>query len=167
MDTKVCTRCGVEKSVKEFYKHKYSRNGLRGWCKQCEKEYVAAYQKTDKGKETRKRYDQSPKGRANQKRCDSSPQGIARHSRYNTSEKGRAYSKKVRKVHPRRAKARDAVNNAVKDDRLPHVSTLLCVRCGKQAEEYHHHKGYDKKHRLDVQPVCIVCHRAIDNGELD
>jgi hypothetical protein len=41
---------------------------------------------------------------------------------------------------------------------LPPAKTLLCVDCGAQAQEYHHHNGYEPEHLLDVIPVCRACH---------
>jgi hypothetical protein len=35
MKTKICSRCGVEKSTTEFYKKATSKDGLRNPCKQC------------------------------------------------------------------------------------------------------------------------------------
>lgn len=55
-------------------------------------------------------------------------------------------------------KAGAAVQAAIKRGKLPHVSLLDCVDCGAQAQEYHHHKGYGKGHRLDVIPLCKTCH---------
>lgn len=39
MGMKVCSRCGVEKPVTEFYKQKTGKDGLMGWCKVCTKQY--------------------------------------------------------------------------------------------------------------------------------
>ncbi len=36
---KVCTQCGVEKELSEFYKDKTRKDGLRRWCKDCCKVY--------------------------------------------------------------------------------------------------------------------------------
>lgn len=35
MDTKVCPKCGDEKSTDEFYKNKQTKDGLKSWCKLC------------------------------------------------------------------------------------------------------------------------------------
>lgn len=32
---KVCTKCSVEKSLEEFWKHKRSSDGRQAWCKTC------------------------------------------------------------------------------------------------------------------------------------
>lgn len=47
-----------------------------------------------------------------------------------------------------------AVTHQVKKGRFPHVSTLECVDCGKQAEHYEH-RDYFRK--LAVVPVCMSC----------
>ena len=46
------------------------------------------------------------------------------------------------------------------------AKTLQCS-CGQQAKHYHHHKGYTKKHWLDVIPVCTKCHSIIHLKEKD
>jgi hypothetical protein len=44
--TKVCTKCGVDKALTEYSKHKQQRNGLHPRCKACRKEeYRLARQK--------------------------------------------------------------------------------------------------------------------------
>lgn len=60
--------------------------------------------------------------------------------------------------YPERDKARVAVARAKKAGRLPKASDLLCVDCGRQAQEYDHYLGYNEEHWLDVQPVCKPCH---------
>src|SRR5271156_6424290 len=37
MDNKICTLCKLQKSYSEFYKGKSSKDGLKSWCKDCEK----------------------------------------------------------------------------------------------------------------------------------
>lgn len=39
MKTKICSKCGVEKEIKNFRKEKRTKIGLQSQCKQCEKEY--------------------------------------------------------------------------------------------------------------------------------
>lgn len=46
---------------------------------------------------------------------------------------------------------------AVKAGKLPRASTLTCVKCGEQADQYHHYLGYELKNRLKVEPVCEKC----------
>lgn len=65
MNTKVCTKCGVEKLYEEFRKQTGGKFGLRGQCKQCEREYQHANKERQKQyqmnnaeaiREQRKRY---------------------------------------------------------------------------------------------------------------
>lgn len=51
-----------------------------------------------------------------------------------------------------------AVRRAVVAGELPVITTRLCVDCGGQAVHYHHNKGYETEHWLDVVPVCLKCH---------
>ena len=60
---------------------------------------------------------------------------------------------------PERQKARQAVAEAVKSGKLPRPSELRCTDCDRYAQEYDHYLGYAPEHRLDVQPVCIKCHK--------
>jgi hypothetical protein len=66
MDTKVCTKCNVEKDTADFYRSKYSVDGSASWCKHCTNEGVKVYKQTPEGKAKDKalkaKYYQSPKG---------------------------------------------------------------------------------------------------------
>ena len=39
MNTKICTKCKIEKDINNFRKEKRTKVGLQSQCKQCEKEY--------------------------------------------------------------------------------------------------------------------------------
>lgn len=41
--TKRCTRCGAVKPVSEFYRNRYTREGLASWCKTCQRAAVRAH----------------------------------------------------------------------------------------------------------------------------
>ena len=47
--TKVCTGCGVEKPLTEFYNSKYTKDGKTYKCKECRKKYNAWFRKTPVG----------------------------------------------------------------------------------------------------------------------
>ena len=42
---RTCSRCGVEKPISEFGKHKSGRNGIRAYCRVCAREEASAYAK--------------------------------------------------------------------------------------------------------------------------
>jgi len=63
------------------------------------------------------------------------------------------------KSHPERHAARKAVQFAIRTGKLARITTLSCAVCGTHpAANYHHHNGYDAAHKLDVIPLCTVCH---------
>jgi hypothetical protein len=51
-----------------------------------------------------------------------------------------------------------AVQNAVEAGRLTPVSDQRCADCGREAQAYHHHHGYEPEHLLDVVALCDRCH---------
>jgi len=46
---KLCKRCGNKKPLRDFYPHSYSTNGRMAHCKDCTKDAVAKYSKTEGG----------------------------------------------------------------------------------------------------------------------
>lgn len=63
------------------------------------------------------------------------------------------------------SRAHYAVNKAVERGELPHPSTVQCLRCGKPAEDYHHHHGYQPESWLDVEPYCTSCHLNVERED--
>ena len=61
---------------------------------------------------------------------------------------------------PEKVKCRQLVNQRVRFGRMPRPSSLPCHYCAKQAEHYHHYKGYNFENRYDVLPVCAKCHSS-------
>jgi hypothetical protein len=39
MTTKICSKCGIEKELSEFYKNKTRKDGYHNWCKKCHDEH--------------------------------------------------------------------------------------------------------------------------------
>lgn len=72
------------------------------------------------------------------------------------------YQKKTRKKFANKYKARELIATEVKRGNIPKISFLVCKICNKQAQEYHHYLGYEKKQWLDVIPLCINCHKIED-----
>jgi len=61
--------------------------------------------------------------------------------------------------NPERRAAHKAVAYATKVGKLRPVWTVVCEHCQEaQALHYHHHNGYDQKHKLDVIALCTECH---------
>lgn len=43
MDTKICTKCGIEKPLRDFCNSKITKDGKQGNCKECSLKYRRAY----------------------------------------------------------------------------------------------------------------------------
>jgi hypothetical protein len=144
--SKVCSRCKKTKPLSFFHKDASCKDGHTRACKEC----ISAWSKAVY--------------RANPQKV------LTKNAAWYRSnpEKGKAYQRKYQSVHRdklrKQKEARQAVRNAVRSGKLPPVKTLKCIRCGNQARDYHHHKGYAEKHQLDVIPVCRPCHRIIDRA---
>lgn len=124
-----------------------------------------------------------PKHRADlntyQRKCNRTPEGKKRrakiYKKYYESKKGRTKrqeyldspaSKKLRAIqtktarerYPEKHQARHKVGHAVEKGKMPPAIELTCTFCGAPAVQYHHHKGYTKKHQLDIIALCLKCH---------
>lgn len=169
--SKKCYKCKNTKPLQDFYKQKRGKYGRKSICKSCHK---ILFQQTEKAKvaqrlsvkkfylkhpEVKKYYGQSERGKAAQKRYSQSKKGKIARKHYKQSEKGKAAIKRYYQNRNRKkVKARNAVNNAISNGRLPRPDTLLCHYCPKPAQQYHHWHGYAPEHWLDVVPVCYICH---------
>lgn len=146
---KPCSKCKQNKQLSEFHKNRSKNDGFQDYCKSCDKIRLREYLKTAKGKAANlkavKNYQETVKGKV-------------AHRRYKQSRKGRAAQKLFREHHQNYIKAIRSINSAVIAGKLSRPDTLQCHYCPNQAQEYHHHKGYEKEHWLDVLPACRKCH---------
>lgn len=55
MDTKICSKCCIEKNTDEFAKDKKTKDGLKCWCKLCNSEYNKKYRQEHKEQIVNKR----------------------------------------------------------------------------------------------------------------
>ena len=121
-----------------------------------------------RGRELARKYTRTARHRAYMKEYRNKPSARERQRRYDRSEKRRQYRKeyveRTRESRRLQRQATNRVHHAVRSGRLERVRSLFCVRCGDPAEEYHHHKGYQPEHQLDVIPMCVPCHRFEDIG---
>lgn len=86
--------------------------------------------------------------------------------RYAKSEKGLARARELRRKHPNEARARSAVNHAIRDGRL---FKGCCAEQNSECDgpiQAHHHLGYDHEHRLDVIWLCRIHHQHAHSNTL-
>lgn len=137
---KECTKCHRKKSWNEYHKQKEGKNGLRSVCKKC----TNIQSKISKAKNPN--YKRNDRNRKKQK--------------YHNDPACREIIKQRTRNYTKRKYffAGQAVYQAVKSGKLPHISTQFCVKCGKPANQYHHPNGYNKENALNVEPMCFTCH---------
>lgn len=60
METKICSKCNVEKSISKFSASKFYRDGFRGQCKSCRAAYTNSYKIRTGYKSKRYKYAYNP-----------------------------------------------------------------------------------------------------------
>jgi len=132
---KQCFKCKRTKELKYFYTHKQMADGHLNKCKSCAK------------KDVQKRYD-DPNNRKKitdyEKKRNKRPERKLNRLKYN---------RKRRLNNPGKIKARNAVNNAIRDGRLIKEP---CEVCGNIKSEGHHP---DHRSPLKVIWLCLKHHR--------
>lgn len=147
---KICFKCGKEKDLSEFYKHKQMGDGHLGKCKSCTK--IDSKIRAEKPeninsvKETKRLWARSCKG-------------VETTKKYLSTGKGKLCSTVAKKIYeeanPKKASAHRMVNNAVKYGMLK--KPTFCEQCNKENKIIHgHHSDYNKP--LDVDWLCPSCH---------
>lgn len=46
---KTCSKCKIEKLISDFYRHKFTKDGLHSWCKDCIKDSTSIWRQTISG----------------------------------------------------------------------------------------------------------------------
>ena len=125
---KKCFKCGVEKPLSEFYKHKQMSDGHLNKCKECTKRDANNH-----------RAENLDKVREYDKKRNALPHRVAARKEYAKSDAGRASkAKTIRKYiekYPNKYKAHNMVNNAVRDGKL---FKEPCDVCGCEKVHAHH-----------------------------
>lgn len=177
---KRCGKCNVKKPLDEFYREARSKDGRQRWCKKCASEYSKSekakesqrrhretesyrmsqrrYDQSEKGKTTKRQWSRSEKAKEYRRKWDKTDKAKAIYKRYRESDKGKATQQRDREHYPERHAARHKVNFAVECGELLCAKDQDCAICGREAQSYHHHKGYAREYWLDVIPLCNVCH---------
>lgn len=91
--------------------------------------------------------------------------GLKRYNIYNKKERIKRFKERkkkgnlnYRKKYPIKIKAHQIANKYIKI-----LKNQLCEKCLKELAKYKHHENYDKP--LEVNFVCISCHKLIHKGE--
>ena len=172
MQTKICTKCGRELPLAEFYKGR-GKYGRVAPCKRCYAAYNAAYRATPKGKTTQAKYEASPEGKAARAKYRASPEGKAAQAKYEASPKRKAARAKYkaspkgkatikRKKFKRRSRFNiDPILTADEWEKILDLYDNRCAYCGAKADLQQDHiipvsKG-GKHEAANVVPSCRRC----------
>lgn len=166
---RVCRTCRKEKSLKDYPKsglyYADGRPKYKYYCKNCVK--IEKRERYAKDKEFRERLKSNSKKsyfrnwkKANERRDRWMKENKSKLRAY--MEKWRQKAKVEDKDYYKKQRARDAVRYAKKKGEIPRGGN--CYRCDEFLEvlEYHHWKGYNEKHKLDVIGLCSKCHKRYD-----
>lgn len=112
MPTKICSKCNIEKDITEFHVCKHNKDGYRGWCKLCCRQYMEDHREQKQAREkkyskTRKAYKNAYlkeyRNRPDVKRKLKEKRQTEKHKeyyrKYTTTEKYREYVRKYRQEH--------------------------------------------------------------------
>ena len=126
---KTCFKCNEEKPISEFYKHKRMKDGHLNKCIECTKK-----------DELKRRWENIEK--------------IRKHDRERGSRQTPEYFKEYRNKYPNKDKAKNMVNNAIRDGKL---FKEPCEVCGTTEKIHAHHNDYAKP--LNVRWLCSAHHK--------
>ncbi|MEI7776699.1 MAG: hypothetical protein WCK17_18220 [Verrucomicrobiota bacterium] len=170
--TKICTKCGVEKSFFEFSLTRRNVDGHQGHCKACCKQYkqanrerISTYQKNwllnnreliiaqRKVQYVANIQKERDKDRLIYFKIKNDPEKYKKHL-----ERSSLYNKASRLKYPEKQKAGSAVSRAIRSGKL--IRPSVCSTCSKACKPEAHHDSYDQDKRLDVRWLCKQCHEA-------
>lgn len=140
---KRCSKCGIKKSVKEFYYNKLMKDKLAFWCKKCTAAYTKKYQKL------------YPK-----KILAAKIKYKKRMKRLGLFNRGKRKEQQARwlKKNKHKRKTHNAVFLAIKKGKLK--KPRICSNCKHKVKYiFAHHKDYKKP--LEVEWLCGRCHYEI------
>ena len=137
---KICKKCGQQKQIKSFYKHKAMADGHLNICIDCVKSRVTKH---------RNEYD---KNRA------MLPHRVKARAEYAKTERGKISKSKAlknyREKFPIKYEAHVSFCNAVRNGKV--VVKEDCENCGSNNHVQGHHDDYNKP--LEVRWLCVKCH---------
>lgn len=170
---KVCVDCKHSLPVAQFSKNRRSNDGLNSYCKPCAS---ARYKRWREENQARRNEYMRQWHQANLEHEAAYKRERYRNDdayRRHVLELVRAYRQRnadaVRQRHWRNKQAKGFQNNitrahttvsrAVRRGILPPAWSMVCDGCEEaQAAHWHHHKGYERNHWLDVVAMCLDCH---------
>ena len=148
---KICKTCNVLKDLNDYYKHSRMADGHLNTCKECKRQ-----QQTEIRNNNLEYYQEYDRNRPNKE------ERVKQVVEYRLTEKGKEVRDKAvakyKTNYPIKYKANNAVNNAVRDNRLTKPNICECCNNTFTSKQIHgHHTDYSKP--LEVMWLCNDCHK--------
>jgi 5-methylcytosine-specific restriction endonuclease McrA len=161
METKICSKCGIEKELTEFNAQKQGKYGKRSYCRECQRQMAKEYKSTDHAKELRRAWKRTPVARECEKRYRERNKG-----RVNFNHKIKA---KIILVDGRTFREEKADKERFSGNRVKTLERdgYKCTECGSTTNLQVHHKDESGRNkpkelrndRLDnLVTLCGKCH---------
>lgn len=150
---KICSKCGLEKDLTDFYRDRASKDGFRSDCKACHTPVVLRYQATERGRAVAKQVDIKRTG--TKKRKASHNRATAR---YKQTERGRLVENAC--SHRRRELKAGLDANFSREDILEVYYRFdhRCFRCGsRECLSIDHHKPLSHGFGLSHDNAVLLC----------
>jgi len=157
---KECCRCGVKKSIKEFYKQSCGYLGRTGACKACRIKKQLEYQKTDNGIGLRREYERKMPIEEKRAKCKKFKKENPSYwiEYYRQNKKIRLLSnQKYQRNNLEKSNAHSKLYYAIKTKKINKPEE--CSICRSTGVLDGHHTDYSKP--LEVIWVCRKCHTKI------
>ena len=146
--TKFCTKCKQRKLLAAFSKRAASIDGRCPSCKICRAKYMRRYYPANRTKIIERTQEYGRTHKVEIAEWQQSPAG--KKSRCKNDKNQRA-------KHPERIKAVNALNHAVRDNKI--IRPDFCEHCDEKKFVEGHHADYSK--HLDVAWLCLECHTEL------
>ena len=141
---KKCTKCGGIKPVSEFYKRSCSKDGFSLKCKICLDRQAAEYRKTPKGRivhnQGNRKYNKSEKGKVTKKRYEQSEKGRIARLKYDKkrADKNRRKSKYTKTLQGKITDRKPAPSNWDEIRKKSNKSWLPILSSSQLSNVYQH-----------------------------
>lgn len=167
---KVCRVCNQEKELTEFYKDKYTPDGLTRSCKECNKSNSKTYKDAHKEQEAARmqKYQQEHRdelldyARKYREENAEAYRAMRKASRIKNKATNDAFELDRKLNHPEKNQARWAVKQALKTGKLIKGP---CAICGTTENIEAHHWSYAKENWLNVIWWCQPHHMRFHGEE--
>lgn len=168
MDTKVCTKCGIEKTLDEFYAKKSAPWILSSQCRICIRLHVKLYQSSPEVKlrirEYTREYRKNPKIIEDRRRYNALPERKEYQRKHKQTPEGRASA--ARSGHKRRALIKELPCDLTAEqwEEIKLEQNYRCAMCGEEKPLTRDHivpvtkgGGFTKS---NIQGLCGSCNSS-------